>query len=274
MKAKHAKRIRANHSAAAPRKQLNKTTLATGAGAINPPRHFKFSGQPKEWKVVALRECPVDNPLLDTPALIEDYWRKHVASHPYFSQEVESFVVVILNVRRHVIGHCLVSTGLVDTILAHPRETFRTAIVACASAIVLTHNHPSGDPTPSESDIRMTRDMIRAGRLLKIEVLDHVIMGRERHASLREMGYFNDAAASREAPAEKSAEGAPAARKGNARARKVFGDGSWMDIRRAYDRFAIARNRAERLIWLSNIQSACKAYIARASYMTENAEAR
>ena len=74
---------------------------------------------------------------------------------------------------------------------------FKSAIAAGASAIVLVHNHPSGDPTPSESDIKVTRDLIRAGQLLKIEVLDHVILGRptqERardYVSLRELGYFS-----------------------------------------------------------------------------------
>ena len=72
----------------------------------------------------------------------------------------------------------------------HPREVFRVAIVACASAIVLMHNHPSGEPEPSEADIKVTRDLIRAGQLLKIEVTDHVIIGNPNHCSLRELGYF------------------------------------------------------------------------------------
>jgi DNA repair protein RadC len=73
---------------------------------------------------------------------------------------------------------------------------FRPAIENNAAALVLVHNHPSGDPTPSEADIKVTRDLIRAGQLLKIEVLDHVILGRvtqERqkdYVSLRELGYF------------------------------------------------------------------------------------
>ena len=83
-----------------------------------------------------------------------------------------------------------------DTLLVHPREVFRAAIAANAASVVLVHNHPSGDPTPSEADIKVTRDLIRAGQLLKIEVVDHVILGRataERpkdYASLRELGYF------------------------------------------------------------------------------------
>jgi DNA repair protein RadC len=85
---------------------------------------------------------------------------------------------------------------LLDTILVHPREVFQSAISARASAIVLVHNHPSGDPTPSEADIKVTRDLIRAGQLLKIEILDHVILGRatvdrpKDFSSLRELGYF------------------------------------------------------------------------------------
>ena len=97
---------------------------------------------------------------------------------------------MILNTRRRVKGHYLVSVGIQDTILVHPREVFRLALVTAASAIVLMHNHPSGDPTPSEADIKVTRDLIRAGQLLKIEVLDHVIVGKPDHKSLRELGYF------------------------------------------------------------------------------------
>jgi DNA repair protein RadC len=77
-----------------------------------------------------------------------------------------------------------------DTILVHPREVFRAAIISAAAAVVLVHNHPSGDPSPSEADIKITRDLIRAGQLLKIEVLDHVIMGVDRHVSLRSQGFF------------------------------------------------------------------------------------
>jgi len=98
--------------------------------------------------------------------------------------------VLLLNTRKKVKGHHLVSIGTMDTLLVHPREVFRGAVIAAASAVVLMHNHPSGEPTPSEADIRVTRDLIRSGQLLKIEVLDHVIIGAGKHASLRELGYF------------------------------------------------------------------------------------
>jgi DNA repair protein RadC len=147
---------------------------------------------PKEFKVVALRDCPVPMDLLicETPTHAADYWRMHIAQHPHFDPERECFVVLLLNTRKRVKGHQLVTIGTMDTMLVHPREVFRAAIVSCASTIVLMHNHPSGDPSPSEADIKVTRDLIRAGQLLKVEVIDHVIMGNPNRTSLRELGCF------------------------------------------------------------------------------------
>jgi len=146
----------------------------------------------KEYKVIALRDCPLPESmhLCDTPDKAAEYWTSHVTAHPAFNPEVECFVVLLLNTRRRVKGHALISTGTLDTILVHPREVFRPAIVAAASALVIMHNHPSGESAPSEADIKVTRDLIRAGQLLKIEILDHVIMGAQRHTSLKELGYF------------------------------------------------------------------------------------
>lgn len=146
----------------------------------------------KEFKVVSLRECPIPESmhLCDTAERAADYWRLTVAKCPYFNPECECFSVLILNTRRRVKGHQLISIGTLDTILVHPREVFRGAVIAAAAAIVVMHNHPSGEPQPSEADIKVTRDLIRAGQLLKIEVLDHVIMGNPNYCSLRELGYF------------------------------------------------------------------------------------
>jgi DNA repair protein RadC len=137
------------------------------------------------------REIHREPPLLDTPALVADYLREDNRC-----REVEHFQVLLLNTRRRLIRMEPVSQGTLDTLLVHPREVFRSAIVANASALVLAHNHPSGDPTPSEADIKVTRDLIRAGQVLKIDVLDHVILGRRTdgrdkdYVSLRELGYF------------------------------------------------------------------------------------
>lgn len=154
---------------------------------------------PKEYKVQVLRECsmPVEMQLCDTPDKAVAYWRSAVVNHPYYNPDVETMVVIMLNTRRRILGHHLVATGTLDTILVHPREVFRAAvIIGRAAAIILAHNHPSGDATPSQADINVTRDLIRAGQLMKIEVLDHVIIGQpssERtkdYFSMREGGYF------------------------------------------------------------------------------------
>jgi DNA repair protein RadC len=137
------------------------------------------------------KEIRQEAPTLDTPDRVADLLREENRVY-----EVEQFQVVLLNTRRRLIRVEKVSQGTLDTILVHPREVFKLAITANAAAVVLAHNHPSGDPTPSEADIKVTRDLIRAGQLLKIDVLDHVILGRASQerprdwVSLRELGYF------------------------------------------------------------------------------------
>jgi DNA repair protein RadC len=146
---------------------------------------------PKEFKVVALRECPLPESMrfCETPDDAAAYWRLHVVTNPYFNPECECFVVLLLNTKRRVKGHQLVATGIIDSVLVHPREVFRVAVISSASAVLLMHNHPSGDPTPSDADIKVTRDLVRAGQMMNIEVLDHVIIGHATRSSLRELGY-------------------------------------------------------------------------------------
>jgi len=100
----------------------------------------------------------------------------------------EAFAVVTLNRRNGVIDRHLVALGLVDASLVHPREVFRPAISDTASAIIVSHNHPSGDPSPSAEDLSITRKLVEAGKFLDIRVLDHVIVGRGQSEffSLRE----------------------------------------------------------------------------------------
>jgi DNA repair protein RadC len=132
-----------------------------------------------------------ESPLLDSPERVADLLREENRLHA-----VEHFQVVLVNTRRKLIKVEPISQGTLDTILVHPREVFRLAVAANAAAIILVHNHPSGDPTPSEADIKVTRDLIRAGQILKIEVLDHIILGRRTSertrdfVSLKELGYF------------------------------------------------------------------------------------
>jgi len=137
------------------------------------------------------KELREDTEVLDNPEAVVRVMRakNRLKNH-------EQLQVLLLNTRRRLIRVAEGPVGTLDTLLVHAREVFKPAIAANASAIVLVHNHPSGDPTPSEADIKVTRDLIRAGQLLKIDVLDHVIIGRatpERakdYASLRELGYF------------------------------------------------------------------------------------
>ncbi len=137
------------------------------------------------------RETYREAPLLDTADRVADLLRE-----PNRVYTVETLQVVLLNTRRRLIGVQNLSQGTLDTLLIHAREVFAEAISRRASALILVHNHPSGDPTPSESDIKVTRDLVRAGQLLRIEVLDHIILGRrtdERprdYLSLRELGYL------------------------------------------------------------------------------------
>lgn len=105
----------------------------------------------------------------------------------------EAFHVLCLDTKNGLINRHLASLGIVDASLVHPREIFRCAITDNATAIVLVHNHPSGDPTPSAEDVRITRQLIDAGRILSIKVLDHVVIGRSQDGSpgeqsLRESG--------------------------------------------------------------------------------------
>ena len=150
---------------------------------------------PFEFKVMRVRECAVPARLIDTPESAYQYWTSNIPQASWFDPAKEAFVVLVLNTRRHIIGHNLVALGSLDTIAVHAREVFRPIIVAAGSATILVHSHPSGDPTPSEADIRVTRDLIRAGQLLKIEILDHVIVGQrlqpetKPYVSLRELGY-------------------------------------------------------------------------------------
>jgi len=157
-----------------------------------------FTFNAKEYKVVALREMPtnIELRLMDGPEPVYRYWHDNIRSHPFYNPEVECMVAFLLNARLKVKGHAFIATGTMDTLLCHAREVFRPAIVASAAALIIAHNHPSGDPAPSEADIKVTRDLIRAGQLLKIEVKDHVVIGSESPGrvnpwvSLRELGYF------------------------------------------------------------------------------------
>ena len=154
------------------------------------------SKAPHEFKVMRVRECAFPAQMVDTPERAVEYWKQNITGADWFDESKEALVVLVLNTRRRIIGHNLVTLGNLDSCFVLPREVFRPVIVAAGSACILVHNHPSGDATPSAADIQVTRDLIRAGQLLKIEILDHVIVGSpgseqtKPYSSLRELGFF------------------------------------------------------------------------------------
>lgn len=103
-------------------------------------------------------------------------------------QPSEVFAILCLSTKHRIIGFHEVSRGTLDTTLVHPREVFKAAILANASAIILAHNHPSGDPTPSDDDVALTQRLVEAGRLLGIDVLDHIVIGDNACVSFMETG--------------------------------------------------------------------------------------
>jgi DNA repair protein RadC len=100
----------------------------------------------------------------------------------------EVFKVVLLNTKNHVIRHINISIGSLNASIAHPREVFNEAVKAACSAVILVHNHPSGDAEPSKEDIETTGRLVEAGKIIGISVLDHIIIGNGIYVSLRERG--------------------------------------------------------------------------------------
>ncbi len=100
----------------------------------------------------------------------------------------EHFKLILLNTRNRIIAISTISIGTLDANLVHPREVFKDAISHDAASVILAHNHPSGDPEPSEDDLEITRRLAEAGRILGIEVLDHIIVTRDSFLSFKEKG--------------------------------------------------------------------------------------
>ena len=122
-----------------------------------------------------------DRPQLKTPKSVADYLLPQFGNRP-----VEQFGVLSLDTKHRVLRASVLSIGTLDASIVHPREVFREAMTAGAAALVLFHNHPSGDPEPSEDDVRLTERLAAAGILMGIDVLDHVILADVRYYSFRE----------------------------------------------------------------------------------------
>ncbi|MCC7368802.1 MAG: hypothetical protein IT306_10290 [Chloroflexi bacterium] len=106
----------------------------------------------------------------------------------------EQLRAVLLDAKNHVIATCLVYQGGLNATIIRLADCYREAVARGAAAVILVHNHPSGDPTPSPDDVRLTAEAARAGDLLGVELLDHLVIGRSGHVSLRERGLYTPAA--------------------------------------------------------------------------------
>lgn len=174
-----------------PISQIELPGINEPAEPARPPRlPRRQRREPKEWKLVTLRECPAPESMtrVQSPQDAVDYWKAHVTRAAHFNPDCECVVVLLLNTRKRIRGHTLISVGSLSEATAHPREIFRIAVMAAAHSLILMHNHPSGEPDPSDSDQRLTRQVKDAGRILGIPLCDHVIVGHQRYFSFLESG--------------------------------------------------------------------------------------
>jgi len=131
----------------------------------------------------SLRTEIADRPIISTLPALHDYLRAEMAHGTS-----ENFRVLFLNSKNHLLADELVSLGTIDEAPIYPREVMRRALELGTTALIMVHNHPSGDPQPSRSDIAVTRDIADAGRQLGIRVHDHLIVARTGVTSFRQLG--------------------------------------------------------------------------------------
>lgn len=149
-------------------------------------------GKARAATVVAIGEIArrVHSDSLDAGVILTSATAVHAHFGPLLVDEKrESFYAVMLDGRNRVLSKVRVSQGTLGSSVVHPREAFRAAVRDAAAAVIFVHNHPSGDPTPSAEDRRITERLRRAGELMGIPVLDHVVVGRGRYCSFAESGW-------------------------------------------------------------------------------------
>jgi DNA repair protein RadC len=159
---------------------------------INEIKNLQNLGKVKAFQLLALLELgrrwfgqQQKKEIIHPKDIWEELWQ-------YREQKKEHFFVYYLDVRNTVIKRELVAIGILNSTLAHPREIFEPAVRHLAAQIILVHNHPSGDATPSEEDLLLTKRLIKAGKILGIEVLDHVIITKDGYFSFAEKKIIKD----------------------------------------------------------------------------------
>jgi DNA repair protein RadC len=145
---------------------------------------------PKGFKVPVYRVSVVRDRSIDTETVTVSSVQSitEVLKGELLHADRERLLCLMLNCRHKIIGLEVISIGTLTASLAHPREIFKGAIIKGAAGIILAHNHPSGDPSPSEEDIRLTKRVSQAGQLLGVDVLDHIIIAETGHYSFKTSG--------------------------------------------------------------------------------------
>lgn len=152
----------------------------------NPPAEFKPYRAPA-YRLSLVRESSIPvTASMHTSRDIYDFV-KNLGS----DLDREAFFVVCLNTKNKIIGVNMVSLGSLTTSVVHPREVFKIAILTNSSAIILVHNHPSGDPRPSKEDVDCTHRLAAAGAIVGIRVLDHIVVGEEEYYSFADSGMMH-----------------------------------------------------------------------------------
>ena len=132
-----------------------------------------------------LQQTVENEKIINSPATLAEFLMPRLR----FEQK-EQFMVVLLNMKNHIIANPVISVGSLNSAIVDAREIFKVAINYSAAALIMVHNHPSGDPTPSTEDINVTNKIAEAGNILDIKVLDHLIIGNDKYISLKEQGFF------------------------------------------------------------------------------------
>lgn len=137
-------------------------------------------------QLVRDRTVPLHTRVCRNPSTAADLFRAYIGD-----SDREHMVAIFLDTQNRFIGVHTIAVGTVDYCVVNPREVFKAALLCNATSLLLAHNHPSGEPTPSQDDIRLTRDLKKAAELLDIELMDHIVVGEARYASFLELGLLD-----------------------------------------------------------------------------------
>lgn len=164
---------------------------------LDTPKSKLYSVDKINVRVVSLHETLTEFGIIDEPDAAVKFFRDVVEKDPEYEPDQEQLVVLCLSVRKHLKHWRRVALGTATSVDAHPGDILRPVIVTGAPAFIIMHNHPSGDPSPSEEDIRFTRQLMNASSVMNKRFLDHVVVGRKAtdnkgHCSLKELGYFHE----------------------------------------------------------------------------------